>query len=71
MMFHSIVVGSQFLTVPKCNCYLPQCFTILWQQPEIQALQVLNSKKQWINATPIPGTLVIKYVASYMEDIIA
>ncbi|KAF8158443.1 hypothetical protein B0H34DRAFT_782930 [Crassisporium funariophilum] len=35
------------------------CFTILWQEPGIQALQVLNSEKQWINAPPIPGTLVI------------
>ncbi|KIM69938.1 hypothetical protein SCLCIDRAFT_18956 [Scleroderma citrinum Foug A] len=31
-----------------------QCFTILWQQPGIQALQVLNLKKQWIDAMPIP-----------------
>lgn len=36
-----------------------ECFTILWQEPDIQALQLLNSKNQWINATPIPGTLVI------------
>ncbi|KAG6810110.1 hypothetical protein H0H92_013252 [Tricholoma furcatifolium] len=36
-----------------------ECFTILYQQPGIQALQVLNSEKQWINAPPIPGTLVI------------
>lgn len=36
-----------------------ECFTILWQEPGIQALQVLNSDKQWINAPPIPGTLVI------------
>ncbi|KAJ3518165.1 hypothetical protein NLJ89_g29 [Agrocybe chaxingu] len=35
------------------------CFTILWQEPGIQALQVLNSEKQWINAPPISGTLVI------------
>ncbi|KAI5995141.1 hypothetical protein EDD15DRAFT_2366069 [Pisolithus albus] len=28
-------------------------------KPGIQALQVLNSEKKWINATPIPGTLVI------------
>ncbi|KAI6117106.1 hypothetical protein EV401DRAFT_1971540 [Pisolithus croceorrhizus] len=35
------------------------CFTILWQEPGIQALQVLNSDKQWINAPPITGTLVI------------
>ncbi|KAG2101501.1 hypothetical protein BD769DRAFT_1676771 [Suillus cothurnatus] len=36
-----------------------ECFTILWQQPEIQALQVLNSQKQWIKAPPIDGTLLI------------
>ncbi|EDR13251.1 uncharacterized protein LACBIDRAFT_245639 [Laccaria bicolor S238N-H82] len=36
-----------------------ECFTILWQQPDLQALQVLNSDKKWINAPPIPGTLVI------------
>ncbi|KAI6144537.1 hypothetical protein BKA82DRAFT_4172616 [Pisolithus tinctorius] len=36
-----------------------ECFTILWQEPGVQALQILNSEKQWINATPIPGTLVI------------
>ncbi|KAI6017031.1 hypothetical protein EDC04DRAFT_2504912, partial [Pisolithus marmoratus] len=38
-----------------------KCFTILWQEPGIQALWILNSKKQWINATPIPGMLVIEY----------
>ncbi|PPQ63605.1 hypothetical protein CVT24_004465 [Panaeolus cyanescens] len=36
-----------------------ECFTILWQEPGIQALQVLNANKEWINAPPIPGTLVI------------
>ncbi|KAJ3836648.1 hypothetical protein F5878DRAFT_624630 [Lentinula raphanica] len=36
-----------------------ECFTILWQEPGIQALQVLNSEKQWIDAPPIPGTFVI------------
>ncbi|KAJ2933822.1 hypothetical protein H1R20_g3278, partial [Candolleomyces eurysporus] len=36
-----------------------ECFTILWQQPGIQALQLLNSEKRWINAPPIEGTLVI------------
>ncbi|KAI0345572.1 Clavaminate synthase-like protein [Trametopsis cervina] len=35
------------------------CFTILWQQPGVQALQVLNTQKQWINAPPIPGTFVV------------
>ncbi|KAJ6453196.1 hypothetical protein C8R47DRAFT_1168449 [Mycena vitilis] len=36
-----------------------ECFTILWQQPGIQALQVLNSSKEWIDAPAIEGTLVI------------
>ncbi|TDL19673.1 Clavaminate synthase-like protein [Rickenella mellea] len=36
-----------------------ECFTILWQEPGIQALQVLNSSKEWINAPPIDGTLVV------------
>ncbi|KAF7767976.1 hypothetical protein Agabi119p4_7219 [Agaricus bisporus var. burnettii] len=36
-----------------------ECFTILWQEPGIQALQVLNAEHQWVNAPPIPGTLVI------------
>ncbi|KAI0655414.1 Clavaminate synthase-like protein [Cubamyces menziesii] len=36
-----------------------QCFTILWQEPGVQALQVLNKQKEWIDAPPIPGTLVI------------
>ncbi|KAF8627376.1 hypothetical protein AX17_006191 [Amanita inopinata Kibby_2008] len=36
-----------------------ECFTILWQEPGIQALQVLNTENQWINAPPIEGTLVI------------
>lgn len=36
-----------------------ECFTVLWQEPGIQALQVLNSETQWISAPPIPGTLVI------------
>ncbi|GBE85312.1 2-oxoglutarate-Fe(II) type oxidoreductase [Sparassis crispa] len=36
-----------------------ECFTLLWQEPGIQALQVLNARKQWIDAPPIPGTLVV------------
>ncbi|KAI6039638.1 hypothetical protein EDC04DRAFT_2568213 [Pisolithus marmoratus] len=46
-------------TVPILDSNDIQCFTILWQEPGIQALQVLNSEKQWITAPPIPGTLVI------------
>ena len=44
---------------------IEQCFTILWQQPDIQALQVLNPDKQWVNAPPIPGSLVIKYLSFF------
>ncbi|KAL0064287.1 hypothetical protein AAF712_008731 [Marasmius tenuissimus] len=36
-----------------------ECFTILWQEPGIQALQVLNAQKEWIDAPPIPGTFVV------------
>lgn len=36
-----------------------ECFTILWQQEEIQALQVLNTNGKWVDAVPIPGTLVV------------
>ncbi|KAN0088084.1 hypothetical protein V8E55_006705 [Tylopilus felleus] len=36
-----------------------ECFTILWQQPEIQTLQVMNAEKRWIDAPPIKDTLVI------------
>ncbi|KAI0292201.1 Clavaminate synthase-like protein [Multifurca ochricompacta] len=36
-----------------------ECFTILWQQPDIQALQVCNTSGEWIDAPSIPGTLVI------------
>ncbi|KAI5988350.1 hypothetical protein EDD15DRAFT_2463559 [Pisolithus albus] len=36
-----------------------ECFTILWQEPDIQALQLLNSEKKWVAAPAIPGTLVV------------
>ncbi|KIY65023.1 Clavaminate synthase-like protein [Cylindrobasidium torrendii FP15055 ss-10] len=36
-----------------------ECFTMLWQQPGIQALQVLNPDGKWIDAPALPGTLVI------------
>ncbi|KAI6156087.1 hypothetical protein EDD17DRAFT_1071545 [Pisolithus thermaeus] len=36
-----------------------QYFIILWQESGIQTLQVHNSHKQRINASPIPGTLLI------------
>lgn len=35
------------------------CFTILWQQIGLEALQVLNSREQWISVPPLAGTLVI------------
>ena len=36
-----------------------QCFTILWQD-DVPALQVLNTRGNWIDAIPIPGTFVVK-----------
>ncbi|KAF8996158.1 2OG-Fe-II oxygenase [Cyathus striatus] len=36
-----------------------QCFTILYQEPGKQALQVLNTDNEWIDAPAIPGTLVV------------
>jgi len=39
---------------------LPQVFTILYQQDDIPALEVLNSAGKWVKALPIPETLVIK-----------
>ncbi|KAI9064603.1 2OG-Fe-II oxygenase [Trametes sanguinea] len=35
-----------------------ECFTILWQD-DVPALQVLNNDGKWIDAVPIPGTLVV------------
>ncbi|OJA18276.1 hypothetical protein AZE42_04992 [Rhizopogon vesiculosus] len=42
------------------------CFTILWQQADIQALQVLNSHQQWINVPPLPGTLIVKFLGDQL-----
>ncbi|KAJ3474365.1 hypothetical protein NLI96_g12498 [Meripilus lineatus] len=36
-----------------------ECFTILWQENDIQALQVLNNDGKWVDAVPIPGTFVL------------
>jgi isopenicillin N synthase-like dioxygenase len=36
-----------------------ECFTILWQQDGIPALQALNADNKWVDVAPIPGTLVI------------
>jgi len=36
-----------------------ECFTILWQQDGVDALQVLNTAGKWITAVPIPGSLVV------------
>jgi isopenicillin N synthase-like dioxygenase len=35
-----------------------QCFTLLWQDLH-GGLQVLNSKQEWVWATPIEGTFVV------------
>ncbi|EIW81092.1 Clavaminate synthase-like protein [Coniophora puteana RWD-64-598 SS2] len=36
-----------------------QCFTILWQQDDVRALQAQNTNGKWVDAVPIPGTLVV------------
>jgi isopenicillin N synthase-like dioxygenase len=36
-----------------------ECFTILWQQPNTLALEVMNAGKQWISAPPLEGTFVV------------
>lgn len=36
-----------------------ECFTVLWQQDDTPALQVMNTDGKWIDAIPIPGTLVL------------
>ncbi|KAH7926491.1 Clavaminate synthase-like protein [Leucogyrophana mollusca] len=40
------------------GAHTEQCFTILWQDA-VQALQVKNADGKWIDAVPIPGTLVL------------
>ncbi|KAI0035223.1 Clavaminate synthase-like protein [Vararia minispora EC-137] len=35
------------------------CFTILWQQDDVEALQILNAHGKWIDAVPIRGSLVV------------
>jgi hypothetical protein len=42
-----------------------QVFTILWQQPGIQALEVRNTNGDWLPAPPLPGSFVVKYVVVY------
>ncbi|OSX57172.1 hypothetical protein POSPLADRAFT_1186096 [Postia placenta MAD-698-R-SB12] len=42
----------------ECAPNYSRCFTILWQD-QVQALQVLNTEGKWIDAVPIPGTLVV------------
>ncbi|KIM64738.1 hypothetical protein SCLCIDRAFT_114211, partial [Scleroderma citrinum Foug A] len=44
-----------------------------WQEPAIQALQALNSERQRVNVTPIPGTLVVHIPGSppYLTSFVA
>jgi hypothetical protein len=48
------------LTFPLC--YSWEVFTILWQQPGIQALEVQNGDGTWLPAPPVEGTFVVKWV---------
>lgn len=45
-----------------------ECFTILWQQPGIQALQVLSpADGKWVDAPAIEGALVINLGDQFMR----
>ena len=55
-----------FAPVEAADGRLDQCFTILWQQDDVRALQVLNANGKWVDAVPIPGTLVVKYVPQFI-----
>ncbi|KAI0671113.1 2OG-Fe-II oxygenase [Trametes maxima] len=44
--------------VQGIGAHTEYCFTILWQD-NLPALQVLNNAGKWIDAVPIPGTLVV------------
>ncbi|KAJ7268054.1 Clavaminate synthase-like protein, partial [Mycena rebaudengoi] len=58
----SAVYAVNSYSLNSCHVSVPmlfQCFTILWQEPGIQALQVLNSSKEWVDAPATEGTLVI------------
>jgi hypothetical protein len=39
----------------------------LWQQDDLNALQVLNTAGKWVNAVPIPGSLVVKWVVGFVS----
>jgi isopenicillin N synthase-like dioxygenase len=41
-----------------------QCLTLLWQ--DSPGLQVLSSNDEWLDARPIPGTLVVN-IADFMQ----
>lgn len=45
--------------LPSSDLVYIQCFTVLWQDG-VPALQLLNASGDWIDAQPIPGTLIVK-----------
>jgi len=43
---------------------------ILWQQPNLQALEVLNPNGEWIDAPPIPGSVqyvIMRYLSLIIQ----
>jgi len=49
-----------------------EVFTILYQQDDIPALEVLNNAGKWVKALPIPETLVINlgdHLARWTNDV--
>lgn len=47
------------LTSPPALLSDYECFTLLAQYGDVQALQVLNAAGEWIQASPKPGTFVV------------
>ncbi|KZT69579.1 Clavaminate synthase-like protein [Daedalea quercina L-15889] len=58
LLYYPPQTGAVDDRVEGIGAHTEYCFTILWQD-NVQALQVLNAAGKWIDAVPIPGTLVV------------
>ncbi|KAI0629820.1 2OG-Fe-II oxygenase [Trametes polyzona] len=58
LLYYPPQTGEVDDRIEGIGAHTEYCFTILWQD-DVPALQVLNNAGKWIDAIPIPGTLVI------------